>query len=81
MSKNSTTDNPEDIIQKHHDAINLQDKIEYLNNQNEFLKSKLKKLTEKSRGKPPLGDGVKPPAGGNAKGKPPLGHGVKLRKK
>ena len=40
-------------------------------------KNSLKKLAEKSRGKPPLGDGVKPPAGGNATGKPPLGDGVK----
>ena len=31
MSKNSMTDNPEDIIQRHHDSINLQDKREYLN--------------------------------------------------
>ena len=37
----------------------------------------LKKLAGKSRGKPPLGDGVKPPAKGNATGKPPLGDGVK----
>ncbi|MBT4776676.1 MAG: hypothetical protein HOO03_00340, partial [Rhodobacteraceae bacterium] len=44
-------------------------------------KDALKKLVERSRGKPPLGDGVKPPAGGNATGKPPLGDGVKLRKK
>ena len=40
-------------------------------------KDALKKLADKSRGKPLLGDGVKPPAGGTAKGKPPLGDGVK----
>ena len=40
-------------------------------------KNSLKKLADKSREKPPLGDGVKPPTGGNAKGKPPLGDGVK----
>ena len=40
-------------------------------------KDALKKLAERSRGKPPLGAGVKPPTGGNATGKPPLGDGVK----